>query len=90
MPIGRTIKEFFNKNQDLTDIRNGVVGAIAINVEEPVFESQTKVKLGSKDMSPTGGVSVNKFVNDFVKPATGQLPAQESADRGDHAAENPG
>ena len=65
--IGRTIKEFFNKNQDLSDIRNGVVGAIAINVEEPVFESQTKVKLGSKDMSPTGGVSVNKFVNDFVK-----------------------
>ncbi len=65
--IGRTIKEFFNKNMDMTDIRNGVVGAIAINVEEPVFESQTKVKLGSKDMSPTGGVSVNKFVNDFVK-----------------------
>ena len=65
--IGRTIKEFFNKNQDLSDIRNGVVGAIAINVEEPVFESQTKVKLGSKDMSPTGGLSVNKFVNDFVK-----------------------
>ena len=65
--IGRTIKEFFNKNQELADIRNGVVGAIAINVEEPVFESQTKVKLGSKDMTPTGGVSVNKFVNDFVK-----------------------
>ena len=65
--IGRTIKEFFNKNQELADIRNGVVGAIAVNVEEPVFESQTKVKLGSKDMSPTGGVSVNKFVNDFVK-----------------------
>ncbi len=65
--IGRTIKEFFNKNMDMTDIRNGVVGAIAINVEEPVFESQTKVKLGSKDMSPTGGLSVNKFVNDFVK-----------------------
>ena len=64
--IGRTIKEFFGKNQDLSDIRNGIVGAIAINVEEPVFESQTKVKLGSKDMSPTGGVSVNKFVNDFV------------------------
>lgn len=65
--IGRTVKEFFNKNMDMTDIRNGVVGAIAINVEEPVFESQTKVKLGSKDMSPTGGLSVNKFVNDFVK-----------------------
>lgn len=66
--IGRTIKEFYsNKNLDLADIRNGIVGAIAINVEEPVFESQTKVKLGSKDMSPTGGVSVNKFVGDFVK-----------------------
>lgn len=66
--IGRTIKEFYsNKNLELADIRNGVVGAIAINVEEPVFESQTKVKLGSKDMSPTGGLSVNKFVGDFVK-----------------------
>jgi len=65
--IGRTVKEFYNKNMDLSDIRNGVVGAIAINVSEPVFESQTKVKLGSKDMSPEGGVSVNKFVNDFVK-----------------------
>ena len=58
--IGRTIKEFFNKNQELADIRNGVVGAIAINVEEPVFESQTKVKLGSKDMSPSGGISLHK------------------------------
>ena len=65
--IARTIKEFFNKNQEYSDIRNGVVGAIAINVSEPVFESQTKVKLGSKDMAPEGGVSVNKFVNDFVK-----------------------
>lgn len=66
--IGRTIKEFFNKNQELSDIRNGVVGAIAINVEEPVFESQTKVKLGSRDMSPDkDSISVNKFVNDFVK-----------------------
>lgn len=65
--IGRTIKEFFNKNQELVDIRNGVVGAIAINVEEPVFESQTKVKLGSSTMSPGGGLTVNKFVNDFVK-----------------------
>ena len=66
--IGKTIKEFFNKNMDLSDIRNGVVGAIAINVQEPVFESQTKVKLGSKDMSTEeGSVSINKFVNDFVK-----------------------
>jgi len=66
--IGQTIKEFFNKNQELADIRNGVVGAIAINVEEPVFESQTKVKLGSSTMSPAeGAITVNKFVNDFVK-----------------------
>ena len=65
--IGRTVKEFFNKNQDLSDIRNGIVGAIAINVEEPQFEGQTKVKLGSKDMSPQGGLSVSKFVNDFLK-----------------------
>lgn len=66
--IGRTIKEFFGKNMDLTDVRNGVVGAIAINVEEPVFESQTKTKLGSRDISPKeGSISVNKFVNDFVK-----------------------
>ena len=65
--IGRTIKEFYNKNFELSDIRSGVVGTIAINVSEPVFESQTKVKLGSKDMAPEGGLSVNKFVNDFVK-----------------------
>ena len=64
--IGKTIKEFYNKNMELADIRNGLVGAIAINVSEPVFESQTKVKLGSKDMEK-GGVSVSKFVNDFVK-----------------------
>ncbi len=66
--IGRTIKEFFGKNMEIADVRNGVVGAIAINVEEPVFESQTKIKLGSKDMSPVdGSISVNKFVNDFIK-----------------------
>ncbi len=66
--IGRTIKDFFGKNMDLTDVRNGIVGAIAINVEEPVFESQTKTKLGSRDISPKeGSMSVNKFVADFVK-----------------------
>ena len=64
--IGRTIKEYFNKNQDLADIRNGVVAAIAINVEEPVFESQTKTKLGSRDVDKSG-LTVNKFINDFVK-----------------------
>ena len=65
--IGRTIKSFFGKDFELSDVRNGIVGAIALNVEEPVFESQTKTKLGSRDMSPQeGSVSVNKFVNDFV------------------------
>ena len=62
----RTIKEFFAKNMDYSDIRNGMVAAISVKVEEPVFESQTKTKLGSKDMGP-GGVSVNKFVGDFLK-----------------------
>ncbi len=65
--IARTIKEFFGKNFEYSDIRSGVVAAIALNVSEPVFESQTKVKLGSKDMSPEGGISVNKFVGDFIK-----------------------
>jgi topoisomerase-4 subunit B len=64
--IARTIKEFYNKNMEYTDIRNGLVAAIAVNVEEPIFESQTKVKLGSTNMSPDG-VTVNKFVGDFIK-----------------------
>lgn len=65
--VGRTIKEFYNKNHELTDIRNGIIAAIAISVEEPVFESQTKTKLGSRDMSPTSGLSVSKFISDFLK-----------------------
>lgn len=64
--VSKTIKEFYNKNFDYTDIRNGMVGAVSIKVEEPVFESQTKTKLGSRDMSPDG-VSVNKFIGDFLK-----------------------
>lgn len=63
--IARTIKEYFGK-YEYGDIRNGLVAAIAINVEEPVFESQTKIKLGSTQMSP-GGESINKYVGDFVK-----------------------
>ena len=65
--IARTIKEFYNKNYEYGDIRTGIVAAIAINVEEPQFESQTKIKLGSLTMEPNGGVSVNKFVGDFIK-----------------------
>ena len=64
--LGRVIKEYYNKNFEYSDIRTGVVAAISIKVEEPVFESQTKTKLGSKDMGPDGP-SVGKFVGDFIK-----------------------
>ena len=63
--IAKTIKEFFNK-YEYGDIRTGIVAAISINVEEPIFESQTKIKLGSTTMSPDG-VSINKYVGDFIK-----------------------
>ena len=72
--IARTIKEFYNKNQEFSDIRNGIVAAIALDVEEPMFESQTKTKLGSNNMWPANpqedkpaGPSINKFVGDFIK-----------------------
>ena len=75
--IARTIKEHFGKNFDVQDVRNGLVAAISVRVIEPMFESQTKIKLGSLMMAPTkdkdghpfplSGVSVNKFVGDFVK-----------------------
>ena len=63
--IARTIKEFFGK-YEYGDIRTGIVAAIAINVEEPVFESQTKIKLGSTLMAPNGD-TINKYVGDFIK-----------------------
>ncbi|MEA5070570.1 MAG: toprim domain-containing protein, partial [Petrimonas sp.] len=62
----RVIKEYFTKNFEYSDIRNGMVAAISVKIEEPVFESQTKTKLGSKDMTPDG-VSINKYVSDFLK-----------------------
>ena len=64
--IAKTIKEFSGKGFEYGDIRNGLVAAIAVNIEEPMFESQTKIKLGSLTMSPDG-VSVNKYVGDFIK-----------------------
>ncbi|KAA6345544.1 DNA gyrase subunit B [termite gut metagenome] len=64
--VSRTIKEYYNKNFENADVRTGIVGAISIKVEEPIFESQTKTKLGSKDMNPNG-MSLTKFINDFVK-----------------------
>ena len=64
--VSRVIKEFYNKNFEYGDIRNGMIAAVSVKVEEPVFESQTKTKLGSKEMSPYG-ISVNKFIGDFLK-----------------------
>ncbi len=63
--IAKTIKEFFGR-YEYGDIRNGLVAAIAVNVEEPVFESQTKIKLGSTLMAPNGE-TINKYVGDFIK-----------------------
>lgn len=75
--IARTIKEYYGKAYDVQDVRNGLVAAIAVRVIEPLFESQTKIKLGSLVMAPDkdakgnpfplSGVSVNKFVGDFIK-----------------------
>ncbi|AIH01232.1 DNA topoisomerase IV subunit B [Riemerella anatipestifer] len=62
----KTIREFFNKNFDASDIRKSIIAAISINVEEPVFESQTKTKLGSNDIGPQGP-TVRTFVIDFLK-----------------------
>lgn len=64
--VPKVIKEYYNKNFEYADIRSGIVAAISIKVEEPVFESQTKTKLGSKDIGPEGP-SVAKFIGDFIK-----------------------
>lgn len=64
--VSRTIKEFFSRNFEYSDIRNGMIAAVSVKVEEPVFESQTKTKLGSREMSP-GGMTVAKFISDFLK-----------------------
>lgn len=64
--VSRTIKEYFGKNFEYTDIRNGMIAAVSVKVEEPVFESQTKTKLGSRDMGPEGP-TIAKFISDFLK-----------------------
>ncbi len=66
--VVKTVREFYNKNYDATDIRASIVGAIAVRVQEPVFESQTKTKLGSLNVAPKGP-TMRTFVNDFVKKA---------------------
>ena len=62
----KTIREFYNKNFEATDVRASIVGAIAVRVQEPVFESQTKTKLGSQSVGPDGP-TMRTFINDFVK-----------------------
>ncbi|MFM7032564.1 MAG: toprim domain-containing protein, partial [Bacteroidota bacterium] len=62
----RTIREFYKKDFDASDIRGSIIGAISLRVQEPVFESQTKTKLGSQHMAP-GGTALRSFVGDFVK-----------------------
>lgn len=64
--IAKTLKEFYKKDYDPADVRTSVIAAISIKVEEPLFESQTKTKLGSKEMSPEGP-TVRNFILDFLK-----------------------
>jgi topoisomerase IV subunit B len=64
--IVKTIRDFYKKDYDAADIRSSIIAAISIKVEEPIFESQTKTKLGSKDMGPEGP-SVRTFIADFIK-----------------------
>lgn len=65
--VSRTIKEFSGKGYEYSDIRNGMVAAVSVRIQEPVFESQTKTKLGSKEIAPDNPMTVNKFVGDFIK-----------------------
>ncbi len=65
--VTRTIKEFSGKNFEFSDIRNGMVAAVSVRIQEPVFESQTKTKLGSKEVAPGSTLTVNKFIGDFIK-----------------------
>jgi topoisomerase-4 subunit B len=64
--VAKVIKDFYNKNYEASDIRQSIVAAVAVKVMEPVFESQTKTKLGSQEVEP-GGKSMRAFVNDFLK-----------------------
>ena len=64
--IVKTIRDFYKKDYDPSDIRSSIIAAISIKVEEPIFESQTKTKLGSKDMGPEGP-SVRNFISEFIK-----------------------
>ena len=64
--VSRTLKDYVGRNFEYSDIRNGMVAAVAVKVEEPVFESQTKTRLGSREMSPDG-VTIAKYIGDFIR-----------------------
>lgn len=65
--VSRTIKDYSDKGFEFSDIRNGMVAAVSVRIQEPVFESQTKTKLGSKEIAPGSTITVNKFIGDFIK-----------------------
>jgi len=63
----KTVREFYKKEFDPSDIRASIIAAVSVRIQEPVFESQTKTKLGSLNTAPEGGVSIRTFINDFLK-----------------------
>jgi topoisomerase-4 subunit B len=65
--VGATIKDFSGKGYEYSDIRNGMVAAVSVRIQEPVFESQTKTKLGSKEIAPDSPITVKKFIGDFIR-----------------------
>ena len=65
--VGRTIKEFSGKGFEYSDIRNGMVAAVSVKVQEPMFDSQAKTRFNGKEIAPGSSITVNKFVGDFIK-----------------------
>jgi topoisomerase IV subunit B len=76
--IVKTVREFYKKDFEPSDIRSAISAAVAVRVQEPVFESQTKTKLGSTEISP-GGASIRVFINDFIKKALDDYLHKNSA-----------
>jgi len=71
--VSRTIKEFSGKGYEYSDIRNGMVAAVSVRIQEPVFESQTKTRLGSREVAPNSTLTINKFVGDFYQEGARRL-----------------
>ncbi len=85
----RTIKDFYKKDFDSADVKSSIIAAVSIKVEEPIFESQTKTKLGSKDMGPEGP-SVRNFIMEFIKKALDDYLHKNSETARIHSSEDPG